>query len=305
MQNNILSKLFTPPSEYDKKKVCVLKAILPIIIIIHHIHNFGYLGLEGFGGMGNIAMYFFFAMSGYGLTISYLKNIQYLKGFLQRSLLKLFIPYIIALIAFVVYRYFEGIDQVILFKEKGLFSLVPTSWFVWVLSYFYIFFFVVFRYVKSDNIVKVLLVCSLVVGYILLARHIGIESHQYNRCPAFCVGMMFAFYDGKIRSKFSRLNVLIGLFVFVAIMAYVGRQFDSILCPSVLFLLMYLITDIREFRIVKFLSSISMEMFIIQFLPIYIAVDDLRLSSTFGVVMFVLMLDIMLAYTMHVFIKRM
>lgn len=249
-------------------------------------------------------MYLFFAMSGYGLTISYLKNEKYLNCFLQRSLTKLFIPYFIAMVAFVVYRQIEGINQVALFKEKGLYSFVPTSWFIWVLAYFYIFFFVAFRYIKTSNLAKVLLTCALVMSYVMIAPHIGVEAHRYNRCPAFCVGMFFALYDERIRKRYVRWQALMSLLVLVSFFCQPhGHRLDVILYPVAVFVLMYLIGEVKELRIVKFISSISMEMFLIQFLPIYIAIDDLKLSSTIAVVVFVLVLDVMLAYVMHIFIK--
>ncbi len=46
-----------------------------------------------------------------------------------------------------------------------------------------------------------------------------------------------------------------------------------------------------------------MEMFIIQFLPIYIAINDLHLTSTIGVVVFVLIVNVTLAYAMHLLVK--
>lgn len=250
-------------------------------------------------------MYLFFAMSGYGLTISYMKKRSYIDGFLQRSLTKLFVPYVIALIAFVVYRQIEGIDQVALFKEKGLFSFVPTSWFIWILSYFYIFFFVSFKYVKSSNLAKVLVTCVLVMAYVIIAPHIGIEPHRYNRCPAFCVGMFFALYDEKVRNKYVGWHALVTFLILTAFFCQPhGHRLDPVLYPAALFALMYLIKDVKESGPVKFLSSISMEMFIIQYLPISIAVNDLHLTNTVAVVAFVLSADILIAYMMHVAIKH-
>lgn len=249
-------------------------------------------------------MYLFFAMSGYGLTISYLKNKMYLNGFLRRSFTKLFIPYAIALVAFVVYRQIEGIDQVALFKEKGLFSFVPTSWFIWILSYFYIFFFVSFRYIRSSNLMKVLATCALVMAYVIIAPHIGIEAHRYNRCPAFCVGMFFALYDERIRNKYVRWHAFVVLLILTVFFCQShGHRLDPVLYPVALFALMYLVKDVKECGVVKFLSSISMEMFIIQFLPIYIVLNDLHLTNTVTVVALVLSADILIAYLMHLTIK--
>lgn len=299
---------FSPPHhlyDYDKSKVILLKTILTIIVILHHIYNEGFSGIGLIGAIGgNIAMYLFFAMSGYGLTISYLKNEKYISGFLHRSLTKLYIPYVIALIAFVIYRHSEGIDQIALLKEKGLLSFVPTSWFIWILSFFYIFFFVVFRYVKASNLTKVLLTCALVMTYVLIAPYLGFESHRYNRCPSFCIGMLFALYNDQIKSKFVRWHAWGALLILLALIGLrLGHCLDTIIYPIALFVIVYLFKGSRELRITKFLSSISMEMFIIQFLPIYIAINDLHLTSTIGVVVFVLVVDVMLAYVMHLLIK--
>lgn len=86
-----------PLYQYGKTKVNWLKSILPIIIIIHHISNLGFPGIGIIGAMGRIVMYIFFAMSGPGLVISYIKNEHYINVFLRKSLTKLFIPYFVAL----------------------------------------------------------------------------------------------------------------------------------------------------------------------------------------------------------------
>ena len=110
--------------DYDKQKANLLKSILPFIIIVHHLANLKFEGIGKIGSLGDPAMYTFFAMSGYGLVVSYKKNVEYINGFLRRSLPKLFIPYFIALVLFVVYRYIEGIDQFELLRTKGLFSFL-------------------------------------------------------------------------------------------------------------------------------------------------------------------------------------
>lgn len=294
-----------PLYQYGKTKVNWLKSILPVIIIIHHISNLGFPGIGIIGAMGRIVMYIFFAMSGYGLVISYIKNEHYINGFLRKSLTKLFIPYFVTLALFIIYRYFEGIDQVTLFKVNGLYSFVPTSWYIWTLSYFYIFYFLVFRYVKSNIFIKVVLTCALVSGYIIIAPLIGIESWRYTRCPAFCIGMLFGLFDNTIRTKFVRWHALIALALLVLFFIQpLGHRLDVCIYPIAFFIFMYIIRDLKEIRIVKFLSSISLEMFIIQYIPIYIATNDLHLTSTYIVVSLVLILDIILAYIIHFCIQR-
>ena len=72
---------------------------------------------------------------------------------------------------------------------------------------------------------------------------------------------------------------------------------------TIFFLFMYIIGNVKQLRITKFLSSISLEMFIIQYIPIYIFVNNLNLTSTTVVVSAVIILDIIIAYLMHKAIK--
>jgi hypothetical protein len=55
---------------------------------------------------------------------------------------------------------------------------------------------------------------------------------------------------------------------------------------------MYILSSVKENVLVKFLSSISLEMFIIQFIPIYIMMNDLHVKSTTEMFLLVLGLDI-------------
>ena len=115
-----MSFFLHPLCPYDKSKVNWLKAIFPIIIIVHHISNLGYTGFPGFiHSIDAIIMPLFFAMSGFGLVICYKNNEKYINGFLKRSLIKLFIPYLIALVSFVVYRELGGGKSDRIIKRKG------------------------------------------------------------------------------------------------------------------------------------------------------------------------------------------
>ena len=294
-----------PLYPYDKSKVNWLKAIFPIVIIVHHISNLDYIGLEYMQGINAIIMPIFFAMSGFGLVICYKDNKNYINGFLKRSLSKLFVPYLIALVSFVVYRELGGVNQIELLKEKGLMSFVPTSWFIWTLSYFYIFFFIIFRYCKVSLGVKVALVCGLVLAYTLIAPHLGISIWRFRSNPGFCLGMIFALFDDNIKRKFVRWQAILALgLVLVIIKLPIPTCFLPCLYPTALFLLMYILSSVKENIIVRFLSSISLEMFIIQFIPIYIMMNDLHVKSTLYMVFLVLGLDIILAYIIHLLVSR-
>lgn len=291
---------------YDKSKVNWLKALFPIIIIVHHISNLGYTGFPGFiHSIDAIIMPIFFSMSGFGLVVCYKNKENYINGFLKRSLSKLFVPYLIALVSFVVYRELGGVNQIKLLKEEGLMSFVPTSWFIWTLSYFYVFFFIIFRYCKASLVLKVAFVCGLVLAYTLIAPYLGISLWRYRSNPGFCVGMIFALFDDNIKRKIVSWQAILALcLVFTIIRLPISTRLLPCLYPTVLFLLMYVLSGVKENIFVKFLSSISLEMFIIQFIPIYIMMNDLQVKSTIEMVLLVLGLDIILAYIMHMLVQR-
>lgn len=301
--HHIKNFLKTHLYDYDKQKANLLKSILPFVIIVHHLANLKFEGIGKIGSLGDPAMYIFFAMSGYGLVISYKKNVGYINGFLRRSLPKLFIPYLIALVLFVVYRYIEGIDQFDLFMTKGLFSFVPTSWFIYILSLFYIFFFVCYRFIKSNIVIKTVFTAILVIGYCFLAPYMGISPWRYYRCPAFIVGMVFALMDESIKEKFVRWHILVAIGLLMCMIKLpFGHRLDFFYYPSIIFFVMYSLPGGR-LRIVSFFSSISLEMFIIQFIPIYIVTNHIVLEknfiSTLIVVPLVLVLDVLIAFVMH------
>lgn len=300
---------------YDRAKVNVLKSILTCIIILHHLAPMGFDDLKTIALFGNFVMWLFFAMSGYGLVYSYIKNENYIDGFLKRSLLKLFIPYFIALVAFVVYRFIEGIDQFELFKTKGLYSFVPTSWYIYVLGYFYVFYFVIFRYCKKNMTVKVLLLCCSIFAYCFIAPRIGVESWRYNRCPGFCIGALMALANSTIIERFNKKHIFCLLsMLFIATCFILKFSMVKLFSPVVysmallfLFLSMYLFDlpkCLKESKIINFISSISLEMFIIQYIALYVVVDDLAIKSTWFAIVLVFVIDIACAYLMNFMVKR-
>lgn len=285
-------------SSYDKNKMMLMKTILPFIIIIHHLSLEGYKGVEYIGNFGDVAMYIFFAMSGYGLIISYLNNNTYLDGFLKKSLSKLFYPYFIALVMIIAYRFYIGVDQVEILFSKGPHRFVPVSWFIFVLSYFYVTFYVVFKYFNISNLKKVLLVSFFVLLYYVLSQYFCFESWLYNRCPAFCIGMIIALYDAKIRKYLVRWHILvIGILCIIIYPRF--KVFTPIYMALAFFCSMYLLEYVKQNKLIKFISKISFEMYIIQYVPIYVLMNIICVKSTFIMLLATIILDILIAYIIH------
>lgn len=309
--NFVKEFLFRSPCDYNKIKVNYLKAFLPLMIIIHHANSFFEPRIDLPGRTSNIAMFMFFAMSGFGLVISFKKNESYINGFLIKSAKKLFTPYLVTLFLFVIYRIFEGVNQLDLLKTEGLFSFVPTSWYLFVLFLFYLFFFLVFSLCKKSDVVKVLLTSFFVIVYMVVAPYVGIEPWRYKTCSAFCVGMFFALFDGSIKKKFFTYHLFLAFVVTsIAITTIILTKkscfavLEPLLFPTALFTFMYCVPNLKNFSIIQFFSSISLEMYIIQFIPIYIVTGDLNVKSPYLAFPLIVVCDVVLAYAIHFFIKK-
>ena len=147
--------------------------------------------------------------------------------------------------------------------------------------------------------------CGLVLAYTLMAPHLGISIWRYRSNLGFCVGMIFALFDENFKRKFVRWEAILALCLVTAIIRLpIPSRLLPCLYSTVFFILMYILSSVKENVLMKFLSSISLEMFIIQFIPIYIMMNDLHVKSTIVMVPLVLGLDIILAYIMHLVVLK-
>ena len=68
-------------------------------------------------------------------------------------------------------------------------------------------------------------------------------------------------------------------------------------------MILYLVGSFKEVRLVSFLSSISLEMFIVHSLLMNIVINDMYMASMISVVL-VLVLDVILAYIVNKLVNR-
>lgn len=289
---------------YDMNKVNILKSILPFFIILHHVSQLGFVGDVAIGG--NKIMFIFFAMSGFGLVHCFKNNPAYLDIFLKRSLSKLFIPYVVCLVIFILYRRIEGISNIDILHKVGVLDFVQGGWYIYILALFYVVFFVIFKNLKSPLALKVALVGAFVIGYTCIAPLLGLRAHTYCRCPAFITGLIFGFYDDIIMRSMARwkLILLVALAFALLLIPHNSTTFDSLIYPSIVFLLMYSIPNIKATRLVWFISSISLEIYLFHMLAFYIVTRDLQFESKYAVFPLTVCLAIVIAWLIHSGIKN-
>lgn len=91
---------------FDKSKTVLLKAILPMLILLHHLSAVtAWACLKPFGVVGIAVVSLFFFISGYGLLASFQKKgILYLESFFRKRMLPVISTYIGALVLYLLFR---------------------------------------------------------------------------------------------------------------------------------------------------------------------------------------------------------
>ena len=187
------------------------KAILgfcAIGVIIHHcaektsaywLPSYAYTpGLEWFTDMGFLLVALFFFYSGYGLY----QSLKTKKNSLQFFFAKRYTPLIFA--------YFATLPFFILlmkiYKVRGIHPLFwsPHSWYIFAILYFYLVFWLGFRFFKNEN--TAILICTLgTVAWILICIIMDLGLWWHNTCHLFVIGIVFSKYEKKILSALRKI----------------------------------------------------------------------------------------------------
>ncbi len=259
-------------------------------------------GLEFFVPIGFILVSLFMFCSGYGLYKSFMTKKDYLKDrFIRKRIVPVIVlSYLISLI-FLAVRILLGEDMgggtfvwyLLRFKLCN-----PNEWFALVIPFFYLCFYLAFRFCKSDRS-ALLAVVIFTVCYQLLGASLDhgdwwmCGEWWYNSVHLFAVGIFFAMHEEKIVGhlrRHYRLYLVLGLLamaVFVvlsrfvtAVVSYYGEYWDApdriprrIIClcsemlasSSVVFYAFLLGLKIRiGNRFLKLMGKITLEFYLIH-----------------------------------------
>ncbi len=214
------------------KQMKYWQGFVALMIMFHHISQkwsaswidkkYFVPGLEFFVPIGYVLTSFFIFSSGYGLYKSVHTKKDYLKNhFIVRRILP------IITMGYGVHVVFLLVRILVLHEDmgnnKGLYYLSgfkmanPNGWFVIIMPFFYLFFYLAFRFIKNEKVAFVLVVlCT--IGYQVFAASfdhgefgrmiLGDAMHQddgwvrgewwYNSIELFPIGIFFAMNEEKI-----------------------------------------------------------------------------------------------------------
>lgn len=260
----------------SKDKSATLKSIMAIFIVLHHLSLQGIPFLQMFHSWGAPIVSIFLFLSGYGLMKSLcLKGKMYLSGFFEHRLFKsIIVPF---LIAWTIYRILNIVNAPCIpleLKElmfNGI-TVLPHSWFIFAILCFYIFFYVSYRFLPNRS-------CFWLLMTLFILFEVWCQHRHYDRCWyisafSFPAGLLFGKYERNI-IEYLRSNMVYGIMipvsvVIIALCVYMKIEraylFVYILIPMIFAVLLYRvkIEKLLTFRAIKFLSTVSLEIYLSQ-----------------------------------------
>lgn len=193
------------------------QGFLAVCIMLHHIGQktcASWLfpptrivhGLDLFVPIGYLLVSFFLFFNGYGAYKSFHSKPNYLKGFVKRRILPVVLALYSTTLIFFVARLLVGEKMDLKGALLYLTSVKlcnPNTWYVIVLPFFYLAFYLAFKFIKNDHL-AVTAVCLFVGGYMLLGTRIDHNDYLicgqwwWNCVHMFPIGIVFAKYEKKI-----------------------------------------------------------------------------------------------------------
>ncbi len=163
-------------------------------------------GLDFFVDLGFIMVGLFLFFNGYGIYKSFHTKENYLNGFLKKRILPIILALYTTNTIYFVARILVGekMDgQQIFYYLTSLQLCNPYTWYVIVLPFFYLAFYLAFKFIKKDGL-AVLAVTAFVVAYMLFGTRVNHNDFLlrgewwYNCVQMFPIGIIFAKFEDRI-----------------------------------------------------------------------------------------------------------
>lgn len=284
-----------------------LKGFSIVIIAIHHfsLHN----NIRGimfpFTKVGYLGVSIFLFLSGYGIAKSYEKI--GLNRFWIKRLSRVYIPFVIinfiTLILYNIvlkknYSYRDVLEYII-----GIRLIDPILWYVKAILFLYLCFYILIKYMKKNNAIKVLLCIS--IFYPIVCYFINLGSEWYTASFSFFIGIVMVFYKSRIdriilpRYKYYLILASCLFIIFssgniffnkVYSLKVVFCYFSSILFTCLVLLIIYKIK--LSNKPVLFIGVISYEIYLIH-MKVY---NILFINSTSNGIILYLIIIILLSF---------
>lgn len=277
-----------PKTDVDylsNKSTKSLKGLLALLIIFHHISQKITTGenFSNFEYMGRYIVALFFFLSGYGLYFQYRNNATYMENFLKKRLVRIFIPFFVFIVIYVIYRATLGevvnVDFFLSFWKDHS-NIIYNGWFINSIIVLYVIFYVSF--VNKDSKISEYKLVFLTLVYIFWKAYQDHGDWKYVSIMAFLLGVFWMKNRVSI-DKLLEKNYFIFLVSF-SILMYVFHYYEDImknigitnkyvyygivgnLCTMVFIVYFILLSNKLNFsnKYLDFLGDISFEIYMIH-----------------------------------------
>lgn len=225
--------------------------------------NIRFLGIFG------VAIFLF--LSGYSAMFSLVNKPNYLKKYIPKRLVRLYIPFIIVYIIYSIVLLISGYQFTIWdFVKIPVMSLPGTlNWYLKVQLALYIVFYIIAKFSKKKKNIPLILLPICVI-YMIIGMIVGLNFYWYESCFMFPLGMLFALYKEKI---FALLNskyifkFVISFFIFVlsysGVFIYGGVLYEIVFIIGFMqFLIMLCVRFKGNSKLSVLLGTISIDLYL-------------------------------------------
>lgn len=303
---------------------CAIKGISAILIVLHHLTyklNRTTLNYKVFNKIGFIPVAIFFFFSGYGLMKNFIKDKNYLKGFLKNRTIKLLIPFIATNIIYIAVNILLGEQYNLIQTIKYIFGIKLINEYAWyVVSVFvlYIAFYISFKFFDKKSGIAVITAFTILHMIVNMYKYTIFKPWLFGSTLSFLIGIYFANAEEKIVKLINKkyiINLIISIVLFlIALKFSVDITMNTILYkPFVLIFLgvSYTILNIIVFQKIKiknkltiFLGSISYELYLIHKLVIDLTYKYIGVTNKYIYITVCLLVSIFLAYILNLVFKK-
>lgn len=194
-----------------------LLGIVAVLIVLHHLAQLlGNLGMDQgplacleYVGVCFVGLFFFF--SGYGLLYSKNRKADYFKTFFRKRFPSILVPFYFCIIIFVIFSLLMhmpmSVPEIAAYLS-GWWLLNNQMWYVVEIAFFYLAFYLVFRYVQNEKtgiIIMGILIGIMVAASILVGHGPECESDKwlqgewwFNTSFMFLFGMIVAHNEERL-----------------------------------------------------------------------------------------------------------
>lgn len=168
---------------------------------VTYINQFDQIYLKIFLKIGQLMVTTFLFYSGYGIFESIKNKPNYIDHFLKKRFLKVFIPFALAIVVYMILNLIMGNSYSIyqyLLSFTGWESIGNSNWFMFAVFCMYLATFVSFKIFKKDKLSAILLNFILSLIYIILVKRFKGFDWWYNTILCYNFGMLFSYYKKTI-----------------------------------------------------------------------------------------------------------